>query len=84
LRPIGTGNSVRSRAFNSARTSARSVCRIGVSADTLTVSVSCPTSSFASTRATEFIETGTLRRLSGRNPVIVTETEYVPGGTAVK
>ena len=39
----------------------------------MTVSASWPTSSFASTRATEFSVTGTCGRLNVRNPVMVTE-----------
>jgi hypothetical protein len=70
--------------LSSARTSARSVCRIAESPDTITVSASCPSSSFASTRAVELSVTGTPLRADARKPLIFTDTVYVPVGTAVK
>ena len=54
---------------------------MGDSAETLTVSVTWPTSSLASTRATELSVTGTPGCSNERNPFIVTLIVYVPDGT---
>ena len=67
--------------FSCVCTSDLSVCRIGDSPTTMTVSETAPTSIVTSTRAISLIVTGTLFRATSRNPASVTFTSYGPGST---
>jgi hypothetical protein len=58
--------------------SVRSVCSIGVSADTVTASFICPTSSVRSTRMVVFTSTLTSFLMTFRNPCSSAVTSYVP------
>ena len=64
--------------------SALSVCSSADSDCTVTVSVSCPISSRASTRLTVFTDTGTAVLTDSLNPCSDTFTSYVPASTLVK
>jgi hypothetical protein len=66
----------------SVRTSARSVWSTATPAETVTVSVTCPTSSRLLTRATASSVTTTPVLTYSLKPEMLTRTEYVPGGTA--
>ena len=78
------GSASISRDFSSVLTSALSVCSSVDDDSTVTVSVSAPTSSVTSTRATWPTDTGTFSRCISLKPVSVTLMSYGPASTLIR
>ena len=84
LRYRFSGMFVSSAALKLVCTSALSVCRIGDSPMTITVSATVPISRVKSMRAIWPIVIGTFGRATSRNPESVTFTSYGPGSRLIR